>query len=348
MNNTETKKVFLSAIDPYVTSDIPVPVQKESAGKKYIPYGRYNDYPQYLLSLYEDCSTLKAIIDGNVNYVTGDEIQSTVPHISKEDISDLLADCVRDFYVFGYAFIQVIRNPFGEILQLFHLPAEYVRTDKEHQSFWYSEKWAERGSWKAAVYPAFLEGELGRQQPASVLMIGGGRGVYPAPMWSAAIKDVEMERKIEEFHFNELNNNFLGSCIINFNNGVPSDEVKAEVEDKLNEKHAGSSNAGRMLISWNENVTNRTTVERLGTDNFDTRYQALSSRTREQIFIAFKAQPLLFGLTSETHTGFSTTEFGDLFKLYNKTMISPVQDIFKRAFRRLYGADVLSITPFSI
>ena len=154
--------------------------------------------------------------------------------------------------------------------------------------------------------------------------------------------------KIEDFHLSELNNNFTSSAIVNFNNGVPSDEQKADIERSISEKFSGSENAGRIMLSFNENVTNRTTIDRLATDNFDSRYQALSSRVREQIFVAFKAQPILFGLTSETNTGFSTTEFGDLFRLYNKVMISPVQDMLKRSFRKIYGRDCLDIQPFTI
>lgn len=346
MSNTKVKnKVVFSALNPYLEETSPLPIQKEIVGKKYLPYGRFNEYPRFLLGLYEGCSTLKAIIDGNVNYVMGDDITVLTNKMSKEEIAEVLIDITRDWYIFGYAFLQVLRNPFGEVQRIVYLPSEWVRTDKDRQSFWYSEKWDSRGSWKSVVYPAFMEDS---KATSSVLMIGTGRGTYPAPMWSAAIKDVEMEKQIETFHYNELENNFLGSFLINFNNGTPDDEVKSQVERDLTEKHSGFQNAGRMMISWNENVQNRTTIERLQADNFDTRYQALAQRVREQIFIAFKAQPILFGLTSETNTGFSTTEFGDLFKLYNKTMISPVQDMLKRALKRVFGAEILEITPFTI
>lgn len=345
MSNTKAKKVVFSALNPYLQEDCPLPVQREVAGKKYVPYGRFNEYPRFLLGLYEGCSTLKAIIDGNVNYVLGDDLRVLTTKMTREEIADTLIGLTRDWYIFGYAFLQVLRNPFGEVQRVVYLPSEYVRTDKDRQAFWYSEKWDSRGSWKAVVYPAYMEGS---SAPSSVLMIGTGRGTYPAPIWSAAVKDVEMEKQIELFHYNELENNFLGSFLINFNNGTPDDEVKSQVERDLTEKHSGFQNAGRIMISWNENVQNRTTIERLQADNFDTRYQALAQRVREQIFISFKAQPILFGLTSETNTGFSTTEFGDLFKLYNKTMISPVQDMLKRAFKKVFGADILEITPFTI
>ena len=346
MSSTKVKnKVVFSAINPYLVETTPLPIQKEVAGKKYLPYGRFNEYPRFLLDLYEGCSTLKAIIDGNVNYVLGDDFTVLTNKMSKEEIAEVLIDVTRDWYIFGYAFLQVLRNPFGEVQRIVYLPSEYVRTDKDRQSFWYSEKWDSRGSWKSVVYPAFMEES---NAASSVLMLGNGRGTYPAPMWSAAIKDVEMEKKIETFHYNELENNFLGSFLINLNNGTPDPEVQSQIERDIIEKLSGAENAGRILISYNESVTNRTTVERLQADNFDTRYNALAQRVREQIFIAFKAQPILFGLTSETNTGFSTTEFGDLFKLYNKTMISPVQDMLKRALKRIFGADILEITPFTI
>lgn len=347
MSNTRTNsrvKVAFASMPGLDMPAIPMPIQKESSGKRYIPYGADNRYPDYLLSLYSDCSTLKAIIDGNVNYVMGDELQ-IAPDSPMEPIKliETVREIVRDWYIFGYAFVQVLRNPYGQIVDIIHLPGEYVRTDKEHQAFWYCENW-KKG--EAVVYPAFSPDF---REDSSVLMIGKGRGTYPAPLWSAAVKDAEMERRVEEFHLNELKNNFLSSAIINFNNGKPSNAEKEILEREIEEKFGGTENAGRIMLSFNENVTNRTTIDRLASDNFDTRYQALAQRTREQIFVAFKAQPILFGLTSETNTGFSTTEFGDLFKLYSKTMILPVQQMMSMAFGYITGnPDFLTFTPFTI
>ena len=347
MNSTTKRagkvQVAFTSVPMLDAPAIPLPVQKETSGRKYIPYGMDNRYPDYLLALYSECSTLKAIIDGNVNYVMGDDLQIADSPMSKIKIDELVRETIRDWYIFGYAFVQVLRNPFGEVVDLVHLPAEWVRTDKDHQSFWYCENWR-KGN--AVIYPAFSP-EF--RQDSSVLMVGKGRGTYPAPLWSAAVKDVEMERRVEEFHLNELRNNFLSSAIINMNNGKPSNAEKEILERQLQEKFSGSESAGRILICFNDNVTNRTTIDRLSSDNFDTRYQALASRTREQIFVAFRAQSLLFGLTSETRVGFSTTEFSDLFRLYNKTMISPVQDMMRLAFGYVMGnPDFLTFTPFTL
>lgn len=338
-------RVAFAASGKYLDIELPEPIQKEISGKDYIPYGRFNTYPDYLLSLYQDCSTLKAIIDGNVNYILGENFSLKDGFLTQAEAEEMLRELARDFQIFGYCFVQVLRNPMGDIIGLERLPAEYVRTDKDHQAFWYCEKWGSRS--KAVVYPAFVPDFATAE--SSVYMIGKGRGVYPEPVWSAAVKDVEMERRIEEFHLNELRNNFLSSAIINFNNGPVSSEVAEQLERDMREKLGGSENAGRLVLCFNENVQNRTTIDRLASDNFDTRYQALASRVREQIFISFKAQPILFGLTSETNTGFSTQEFSDLFRLYDKTMIRPVQQMFARAFSHITGqSDFLTFNTFTI
>lgn len=339
-------QVAFAATGRMVERNYPEPIQKEISGKLYIPYGRDNLYPEYLLSLYKSCSTLKAIIDGNVNYVMGsDFLVKDSEMMSEAEAEELLRESIRDWYIFGYAFIQVMRNPFGEVIDIVRIPAEFIRTDKDHQAFWYCEKWNRTSN--AVIYPAFIPDA--QTSESTVYMIGKGRGTYPEPLWSAAVKDVEMERKIETFHLNELENNFLSSMVVNFNNGDVSDEIREQIERDWQEKFSGETNAGRAVLCFNNNVQNRTTIDRLASDNFDTRYQALASRTREQIFIAFKAQPLLFGLSSETNVGWSTTEFSDLYKLYSKTMILPVQLMFERAFAHVTGIeDFIHFNPFTL
>jgi hypothetical protein len=54
-------------------------------------------------------------------------------------------------------------------------------------------------------------------------------------------------------------------------------------------------------------------------------------------------------LTSEANTGFSTEEFEQSFKLYNRTQIKPVQRLICDAYDKIYGQKgVLTIKPFSL
>ena len=103
------------------------------------------------------------------------------------------------------------------------------------------------------------------------------------------------------------------------------------------------------MVSFNKDRMSAVTIDAIKTDDFSERYKALEEFCRRQIFAAFRAQPLLFGLNSDVSTGFSTDEFEQTFKLYNRTQIRPVQRLIADAFDRIYGSKgVLTIKPFSL
>jgi len=173
--------------------------------------------------------------------------------------------------------------------------------------------------------------------------------VYPAPLYAAAVKACEIERNIDDFHLNALDNQFVSSAIINFNQGTPTDEQKREIADDINEKFSGHRNAARMMISWNDNKDSATTIQEFKVEDFGERYKALATHCRQQIFSSFRAIPLLFGLTSEANTGFSTDEFEQSFKLYNRTQIRPVQALIADTYDKIFNtAGALSFLPFSL
>ena len=103
------------------------------------------------------------------------------------------------------------------------------------------------------------------------------------------------------------------------------------------------------MAAFNPNKDSAVDIKEFKVEDFGERYKALSEHSRTQIFTAFRAIPLLFGLTSEANTGFSTEEFEQSFKLYNRTQIKPVQRLICDAYDKIYGQrGVLTIKPFSL
>ena len=136
--------------------------------------------------------------------------------------------------------------------------------------------------------------------------------------------------------------------IVNFNNGVPDDGTKAEIEKDFTEKFTGSQNAGRVMFSFNTDRTNAVSITEPKVDNFGERYAALSKHTSRQIFTAFRATPVLFGIPTDNN-GFAADDYENAFRLYNRTMVRPVQRKICDAFDRIFGAQgVLTIVPFSL
>ena len=355
-NNIELKKnnLAFAALNPYVTTNVVENVEKEISGRDFIAWGTDNRYPNYLFSLYEDCATLQSIINGTTDFVCGNEITCNSPRFAKtvnkngETISDIIQRISTDYLIFGGFALQVIRNVNGDISELYWVDFTKLRSDKKNEVFFYSEDWDKTfGRVKYITYPKFNPND---SNATSIFYYKGNktRGTYPTPLYNAAIIACELEKKINDFHLNEISNNFLTSKIINFNSGVPDDDLKNEIERNIIEKFSGAENAGRILISFNNNKESETTVADIPQDSFAERYDALQKRCREQIFTAFRATPNLFGVMTET-TGFNEQEFLEAFKLYNRTAVRPIQQTIVNAFDKILGMESsLTIEPFNL
>ena len=366
-NNSRRSAFSFAAIDSYLETNIVSPVEKVLAGRDMVEWGTRNAYPDYLLDLYNNVPTLRSIINGNIDYVAGDDV--TIMPLQEEftnqemnmrgdTIREQVKDIAKDFEIYGGFALQVIRNLAGEVAEVYYIDMRYLRTNKEGDVFYYSEKWGKSSRTDMVVYPAFLpkiewdklSDEERNRHASSILFVKNVHTqVYPAPLYAASVKACEIERLIDEFHLSDINNHFVSSAIINFNNGDPGQEIKSEIERGFNEKFCGASNGGRVAFSWNPNKESATDIVEFKMEDFGERYKALSQHSRTQIFTSFRAIPLLFGLTSEANTGFSTEEFEQSFKLYNRTQIQPVQRMICDAYDKIYGQrGVLTIRPFSL
>lgn len=357
--------VSFAALDPWLETNIVLPVENETRTGGMVYWGAGNRYPEYLWELYSQVPTLQSVIDGIVDYVSGDSVE-LVPFSDAlaagtvnrrgDTIRDQVRDLAGDLGIYGGFALQVIRDREGRPAEIYWLDMRYVRTDKEATRFWYSEKWGRCGRGAVAVYPAYRPGlDWGRlsdaekaEHASSVLYVRGSRRrTYPAPRYGSAVKACEMERQIDNFHINSLANGFYGSFIVNFNNGVPTDEIKEQIERDFTEKFAGADNAGRIMFSWNRDMTNRTTMEVPKVEDFGERYNALAQRARQEIFTAFRANPNLFGIPTEGN-GFANEQYEESFRLFNKTTVMPMQDTIAEAYARILGEGALTITPMTL
>ena len=355
--------VRLMAIDPYLEQNIISPAEKRSPGRDFIEWGDGNAYPDYLLDLYNTVPTLRSIINGNVDFIAGNDVTMVPFHgyapgivnTRGDTIRDQVRDIALDFEIYGGFALQVIRDHAGNVAEIYYIDARFLRSNKENTVFYYSENW-DRSRRDVVVYPAFMpdldwatlsDEERDRHASSIVYVKNTHTQVYPAPLYAAAVKACEIERNIDDYHINALANGFNGSMIVSFNNGIPTDEQKEQVERAFNEKFAGSPNAGRILFSWNATPENKTTFDFPKVEDFGDKYKALSEHSRQQIFTAFRANSNLFGIAQST--GFSQEEYEQSFKLYNRTQVRPVQRLLGDVYDRILGGrGVLSITPFSL
>lgn len=370
-NNNEITRVPVSfaAIDPFIQENIVLPTETKAKGKDMIEWGERNAYPDYLLELAKNTSSLRSVINGTTDFIVGDN-QTILPLADGKYLPGIMNErgdtirsqveaIARDYETYGGFALQVIRGLDGSPVEIYHLDMRFIRSNKDNSVFYYCEKWKEGKTKDAIVMPAYqdidqahwaamLPEERDRVASSVLFVKNITTQTYPFPIYGAAVKACETERAIDDYFLNQIENGFMGSVIVNFNNGQPSDEMKKEVEKNMNQKYSGHQNAGRMVLCWNESKDNATTIVPIKTDDFSARYDALSKHCRQQIFTAFRANPNLFGIPTES-LGFSQEEYDSAFKLYNRTCVKPVQRLICDAYDKIYGqTGVLTIQPFSL
>ena len=344
--------VALSAVDPYIATNIVEPTEKEVHGYDFIECGQNNRYPSYLLTLFEKTPVLHSLIIGCADYTCGDDaILSNEPFNLKvndkdETVNDLLKQIMLDYWTFGSFAINIVRNIKGGIACLYYIPVKNLRTNKKCDRFWYAEDWEKSyGRVKAIEYPKF---DINGQEPSSIYYYKNNYNtVYGVPVYAPATIAAEILKNVDEYHLNSINNGFFASYILSFNNGQPSPDVAQEIEDEVNEKFSGYQNAGRIMISFSKSKDSAPTVEKLEQDNSTERYESLVKWSQGQLFTAFRAAPMLFGIMQENN-GFSDEDFSEAYKLFSRTMIRPTQRMVCDCFKKIFGENVLTIKPFTL
>lgn len=345
----EDKKIMFRAIDQSLVSNIVLPIEEDSH-KGFWKWGENNDYPQYLDMLYKDVATLHSIIEGTIDFVIGDSISidDVIWNVQVNDkgdtIEDLCSDISRDYLKYGGFAINVVRNKEGKVGGLYFIPLERLRFNEKRTEIYYSKDWSKSiGRVKYTVYPKF--DPQGKEVNSIFVYTNNRTDVYPAPKWAASVKAAEIERQVNEYHLNSILNGFSASYLISMNNGIPSETEADEIEENILEKFSGSGNGGRIVINFANDKEHSAELSELKTEDAGEKYKSLIERTKNELFTAFRATPNLFGLP--TATGFSTEEYMEAFKLYNRTVVRPIQNIIVRSINYLIGKEVV-ITPFSL
>ena len=328
--------------------EIPKLTERQMSGKVWYNWGNDNKLPYYLYGLYEKSSLMQSIINTTVNFIVGNSIESIYKPNEDETWEDLIKNLGLDYLIYGGFAIQVMYNKMGQIHSLNWLDMRKIRTDEEHTKVYYSKEFATKSSPQYLTFKTWKRGEEYRNESAVFFYTGGKRTVYPLPRYSGSIPAIETSIRIDNFHLNAIKNNFNGNFIINFNNGIPTDDVKKEIERKVQEKFCGDENAGSFLLVFNDSKENGVSVERIQDDQFDKKYEALKSQTITSIFTGFSAPSQLFGYAI-TGNVFSRQEYQDAFDLYSRLQINPIQNLFKRVFECIYSQEnVIEFIPFEL
>ena len=240
-----------------------------------------------------------------------------------------------DLKLYGNSAFQVYwDDTHTKIKKMYHVPVQTLRAEKLYgntkvQNYYYCVDWNDQRKIKdKKKIPAFGTSE----DKMEILYIKNycpGLYYYSLPDWVAAMQFAISEGEISNLHLNNITNGFLPAVMINFNNGVPAPEERETIEDLIQAKFTGTDNAGRFMLSFNDDPATKPTIDVIQIDNLHEKYQYVADYTQDRILVAHRVtSPLLFGIRT-ANNGFSSQseEMKTAFSIMQTMTISPFQNI---------------------
>lgn len=307
----------------------------EKKGKGYIEFGKDNNYPVYLLSLYNESSKHGGIVKGKVNYIFGKgfEVDSKC-NTKGETWNNVLKKCVKDDELYRGYYLQVIWNKLGQIAEVYHIDFAKVRTNKELTEFYIKNDWTDFKE-KPRLYPAFNPNQAYGSQIFYYKEYNPSSEVYPFPSYFQALNFIEADIQVSRHILGNSKQGFVGSKLINLNNGDPiGEEHKEEVERGILKKFTGSEGK-RVVIMFNKSRDNAAEILDLGQTMLTKEdFTNVNNLIQMEIFAGHQiTSSQLFGIPGTS--AFSRNELRDAYEIFNKTYVQERQGEFNQIFTKL-------------
>lgn len=316
-------------------------------------------YFQFLIERYSNSTTNNAIINNVARLIYGkglgaldankkpNEYAQMMSLFHKEDVRKM----VLDRKMFGQFAVQVHYNDkHDKILKAYHIPVNLLRAekcDKDGQitGYYYSDNWDDTKKYAPIRFGAFGYSkdkiEILFSKPYSV-----GMKYYAYPDYQGALPYTLLEEEVADYLINEVQNGFSGTKVVNFNNGIPTDEQQSIISNKVLSKLTGSRGQ-KVIVAFNNNAESKTTVEDIPLNDAPEHYTYLSEECLRKIMLGHNVtSPLLFGVASTNGFSSNADELKNSSVLFDNMVIRPFQEELLDAFDSILAFNGVALKLF--
>lgn len=318
------------------------PEFKEKKGEGYIQYGDRNDYPNYLVELFNKSAKHNAIIKSKVHYITANGwsgSEEAKPFIDKvnrmESLEDLTRKVSLDAELFGGYYLEIIWSVTGQLVEIWHCDYTKIRTNKDNTQFWYKEDWADRAE-KAEVYPAFNPANPYGKQILYIKEYRPNMGYYSLPGYFGALNYIESDIEISKHVLGNAQTGFSASKLITLPNGEPSDDEKRNIEKRFTNRFSGSDGK-KFILAFVNDSARKPIVDDLGTSDITKEdFGRVDTLIQTNIFSGHQiTTPSIFGIAEAGKLG-SRSEMRDGYEIFKNTYVNSKQMHLESVFNMLF------------
>jgi ribosomal protein S25 len=312
----------------------------EKKGEGYIQYGHRNDYPNYLVELYNKSGKHQSIIKSKVHYITGNGWKGADGFVNNPNRSENLDDVTRkvslDIEIFGGAYLEVIWSTSGRIAEVWHCDYTKFRTNKDNTQFWYKKDWRDAKE-KYEVYPAFEPRNPTGKQILYLKEYRPNMETYTLPGYFGGLNYVESDIEVSKHILGNAKTGFSASKLITLPNGEPSPDEQTVIHKKFKNTYTGADGIKYMLAFVND-ASRKPIVDDLGQSDLTKEdFSNVDNIIQTNIFSAHQiTTPSIFGIAQAGSLG-SRSEMRDGYEIFKNTYVNSKQMFLEANFNMLAG-----------
>ena len=333
----------------------------EVKNKSWVEYGQDNNYFQFLIDRYNGSPTNNAAVNGISQAIYGKGLNATDANKKPDQYAQMISmfgkDCVRklsyDLKLMGQCAAQIIYSKDRKkIVKVEHFPIETLRAEKANEegdvpAYYYFKDWT---NIKPSDTPLRIPAFGMSKEDIEILYIKPYRAgfYYYSPVdYQGGLQYCEIEEEISNFHYNNIRNSFSPNMLINMNNGIPNQEERQLLETKIASKFSGTSNAGKFILSFNNDKESAADVTPIQLSDAHNVYSFLSTEATQKIMVAHRiVSPMLLGIKDNSGLGNNAEEIKTASLLMDNTVIRPFQELLIDSFDEILAYNDISLNLY--
>jgi len=323
------------------------PEYREKKGAKggYIEFGERNDYPNYLLALYNKSAKHNSIVKGKVNYIIGNgwatkEADPVAESFIKapneyENLNDLTRKVSIDIEIFGGAYLEIIWSVAGgNIASVSHIDYTKIRSNTDNTQFWYKKDWNDR-KYEPIILNAFNTEFREGKQILYIKEYRPGLDTYALPGYMGALNYIESDIEVSRHVLGNAQTGFSASKLITLPNGEPSPDEKRNIERRFTDRFSGSDGK-KFILSFTNDPARKPIIEDLGASDITKEdFSRVDAIIQQNLFSGHQiTAPSLFGIAEPGKLG-SRTEMRDAYEIFKSTYSNDKQQFLESIFNQL-------------
>ena len=318
------------------------PDEEKDRALGFIKWGKKNDYPYFLVDLFNGSAWHQGIIKtktfyiagGGLEVVTGDMQAFIDNQYSPFNMNEIAEQLAFDFELFGGFAVKGTWNREGtRVAKWEYLDVDAIRMTEDERFYYLSDDWtamnqsAEKTNLR--MFPALDENNrtgsfiIYYKEPSK--RSRKEKGIYPKPTYNGGLTAIQTDVDIAKFHMYELQNGFKSGTLINMPSGFPeSTEELHRITESIKGRTQSVEDAGEIIITFSDGKDLAPTVQQLNGNDLDKRYEVTAASVQQNILVAHSVTaPTLFGVMQQG--SFNAAESGELFEIFKTTYVSTRQ-----------------------